>query len=180
MLKRKFGRTGHFSTIAILGGFVLSQATHNETDYIMEQVLRAEINHIDIAPSYGHAEARLGPWMKKTNTRDQFYLGCKTMERSYKGALDELHESLERLGTTYFDLYQIHAITTMQELDEVTQSGGALEAIIEARETGLTKHIGITGHGVDAPEIFIEALNRVKNYEGDWVLLPPEGGTVTP
>jgi aryl-alcohol dehydrogenase-like predicted oxidoreductase len=165
MEKRRFGRTGHMSSVAIFGGFALSEGTQAEADQVMEKVIEAGVNHIDIAPSYGHAEARLGPWMPRI--RDQFFLGCKTMERDKVGANKEMHESLKRLKTDSFDLYQIHAITNMNELDQATRSGAALDAMIEARKQGLTKHIGITGHGLEAPTVFLEALAR---FDFDTVL----------
>lgn len=167
MLKRRFGRSGHMSTIAIFGGAAFYEISQEEADRVMEQVIEAGINHIDIAPSYGQAEERVGPWMPRE--RERFFLGCKTMERTREGAWNELRQSLKRLQTETFDLYQFHAITTMEELDAVTMKGGALEAFEEARREGLIKHIGITGHGVNAPEIYIEALRR---YDFDSVLFP--------
>jgi aryl-alcohol dehydrogenase-like predicted oxidoreductase len=167
MLKRRFGRSGHMSTIAIFGGAAFYEISQEEADRVMEQVIEAGINHIDIAPSYGQAEERVGPWMPRE--RERFFLGCKTMERTKEGAWNELRQSLKRLQTEIFDLYQCHAITTMEELDSVTMKGGALEAFEEARREGLIKHIGITGHGVNAPEIYIEALRR---YDFDSVLFP--------
>jgi len=133
----------------------------------MEQVIAAGVNHIDVAPSYGIAEQRLGPWLGRE--RDRFFVGCKTMERSKAGAALELRQSLERLQIDYFDLYQLHAVTSMAELDEATRPGSALEAAIEARDVGLTRSIGITGHGVDSPAVFIEALRR---FDFDSVLFP--------
>jgi aryl-alcohol dehydrogenase-like predicted oxidoreductase len=133
----------------------------------MEQVIEAGINHIDIAPSYGQAELRVGPWMPRERSR--FFLGCKTMERTKQGAWDEMQRSLKLLQTESFDLFQAHAITTMEELDSVTMKGGALEAFVEARERGLTKYIGITGHGADAPKIYLEALRR---FDFDSILFP--------
>lgn len=167
METRTFGRTGHDSTVAIFGGFALSQATQEQADATMEQVINAGVNHIDIAPSYGIAEQRLGPWMRRQ--RERFFLGCKTMERDRAGAAAELQASLGRLQTDHFDLYQIHAVCTFDELDRATRKGGALEAILEAQQAGLTRFIGITGHGVDAPAIFIEALRR---FDFDSVLFP--------
>ncbi|MBN1149032.1 MAG: aldo/keto reductase [Anaerolineales bacterium] len=167
METRRFGRTGHMSSVAIFGGFAISQATQEEADRVVEMVIQAGVNHIDIAPSYGHAEERLGPWMSRE--RQRFFLGCKTGERSRQAAADELRASLKRLQTDYFDLHQIHAISTFNELDQVTRSGGALEALVEARQAGLTRHIGITGHGVDAPAIFLEALER---FDFDSLLFP--------
>lgn len=167
METRPFGRTGHNSSLAIFGAFAISQATQEQADATMEQVIAAGVNHIDVAPSYGIAEERLGPWMARE--RNNFFLGCKTMERERAGAAAELRRSLERLKTEAFDLYQIHAITTFEELDQATRSGGALDAILEARQAGLTRFVGITGHGLDAPAIFIEALQR---YDFDSVLFP--------
>ena len=167
MKTRRFGRTGHASTVAIFGGAAFWEVTQAEADAKMEQVIAAGVNHIDVAPSYGMAEERLGPWLARE--RDRFFLGCKTMERTKAGAADELRRSLERLRVDSFDLYQIHAITTRDELDQVTRPGGALEAILDARAEGLTRFIGITGHGLDVPAIFLEALRR---FDFDSVLFP--------
>lgn len=167
MEKRRFGRTNHMSTVAILGGFAFSKATQAEADAAMERVIAVGVNHIDVAPSYGLAEDRLKSWLAKE--RKRFFLGCKTKERNAAEAKADLHDSLQRLGVEAFDLFQIHGITTMEELDQVTRHGGALEAIVEAREEGLTRHIGITGHGVNAPAIFSEALRR---FDFDSVLFP--------
>ena len=167
MERRRFGRTDHLSTVAIFGAAAFWQISQEDADAVMESVIEAGINHIDVAPSYGQAEARIGPWMSRE--RRQFFLGCKTMERTREGAWKELRESLKRLQTETFDLYQCHAITTMEELDGVTRKGGALEAFVAARDEGLVKFIGITGHGVDAPKIYLEALKR---FEFDSVLFP--------
>jgi aryl-alcohol dehydrogenase-like predicted oxidoreductase len=167
MKTRRFGRTEHTSTVAIFGGAAFWDVTQAEADAKMEQVIAAGVNHIDVAPSYGTAEERLGPWLARE--RDRFFLGCKTMERTKAGAADELRRSLERLRVDSFDLYQIHAITTRDELDQATRPGGALEAILDARAEGLTRFIGITGHGLDAPAIFLEALRR---FDFDSVLFP--------
>jgi len=167
METRRFGRSGHMSTVAVFGAAALSQVTQAEADAAMEQVIVAGVNHIDVAPSYGIAEERLGPWMPRE--RDRFFLGCKTMERTKAGAAAEMRRSLERVQVEFFDLYQIHAITSFEELDSVTRPGGALEAILEARQAGLTRYIGITGHGVNTPAIFLEALRR---FDFDSVLFP--------
>lgn len=167
MEKRRLGRTGHLSTVAMFGGAAFWDASQTEADTVMEQVLAAGVNHFDVAPSYGKAEERLGPWMPRI--RNQIFLGCKTLERTREGAAAELRRSLARLKVDRFDLYQMHSITKMEELDKVLRPGGALDAIIEAREQGLTKYIGITGHGDDAPKIFREALRR---FDFDTVLFP--------
>lgn len=155
------------STVAIFGAVALQEISQVDADRVMEMVIEAGVNHIDVAPSYGQAEERIGPWMPRE--RGRFFLGCKTTERTKDGAWKELHESLTRLQTKTFDLYQLHAVNSMEKLDLVTMKGGALEALLEAREGGLTKFIGITAHGVDAPQIHLEALRR---FDFDSVLFP--------
>lgn len=167
MQKRRFGRTNHMSTLAVFGAVALGQLDQAMADKVVQQVIDAGLNHIDIAPSYGDAESRLGPWMPRI--QDDFFLGCKTTQRTKGGAIDEFHQSLERLQVSSFDLFQLHAITTMDELDQCTQTGGSLEGVNEMRAQGLTRFIGITGHGMQAPELFIEALRR---FDFDTVLFP--------
>jgi aryl-alcohol dehydrogenase-like predicted oxidoreductase len=167
MQTRRFGRTGHMSTVAILGAAAFSKASQAETDTAVEAAIAAGVNHIDVAPSYGWAETRLGPWLARERAR--FFLGCKTTERTRAGAAAELRGSLQRLQVEQFDLYQMHAVTTMAELDKVTAPGGSLEAAIEARDQGLTRYIGITGHGFESPVVFLEALRR---FDFDSVLFP--------
>lgn len=167
MEKRRFGRTGHMSTVAIFGAAAFSKVTQDQADASMQLVIDAGVNHIDVAPSYGDAESRLGPWL--STERDRFFLGCKTYERDKETAVAELRNSLELLQVDSFDLYQLHAVTSMEELDKATAAGGSLEAVIEAREEGLTRYIGITGHGVQSPAVFKEALRR---FDFDSVLFP--------
>jgi len=167
METRRFGRTGHMSTVAIFGAAAFSNVSQEDADKAMERIIEAGVNHIDIARSYGEAELRVGPWMPRE--RGRFFLGSKTTERTKEGAWKELQESLKRLQIEALDLYQIHAVTTMDELDAVTMKGGALEAFLEARQNGLTRFIGITGHGVNAPKIYLEALRR---FDFDTVLFP--------
>ena len=167
METRRFGRTGHMSTVAIFGAAAFWEIEQKDADRVMEMVIEAGVNHIDVAPSYGQAEQRIGPWMPRE--RGRFFLGCKTMERTKEGAWGEMQQSLKRLQTDHFDLYQLHAITSMEELDACTMKGGALETLFEAREQGLTRHVGITGHGINAPAIFIEALER---FDFDSIMFP--------
>jgi len=155
------------STLAIFGAAAFYTIDQANADKAFEQVLAAGINHIDVAPSYGDAEERLGPWMPQV--RDRFFLGCKTTERTKEGAAAELRRSLSRLQVDRFDLYQLHAVNTMDELDKATGPGGALEAVLDARREGLTRYIGITGHGHEAPAVFLEALRR---FDFDSVLFP--------
>ena len=167
MEKRKFGRTGHLSTVAIFGAAAFGKISQADADRVMEQVIAAGVNHIDVAPSYGQAEERIGPWMPRE--RDRFFLGCKTTERTMEGAWEEMQASRKRLQTDHFDLYQLHAVNSFEELDLVTGKEGALEAAVKARQEGLARFIGITGHGVDAPAIYLEALKR---FDFDSILFP--------
>jgi len=165
--RRRLGRTGHKSTVAIFGAAAFYQVTQAEADAAMERVIAAGVNHIDVAPSYGLAEECLGPWLARE--RDRFFLGCKTQERTKESSEAELRRSLERLQMDTFDLYQLHAVTSMEELDQVIGLAGALEAILDARAEGLARFIGITSHGVDAPAVLLEALRR---FDFDSVLFP--------
>jgi aryl-alcohol dehydrogenase-like predicted oxidoreductase len=167
METRRFGRTGHMSTVAIFGAAALYQADQAEADSAMQMIIDAGVNHIDVANSYGLAEELLGPWIPKV--RDQFFLGTKTEERTAEGARKHIERSLKLLRTDHVDLWQIHAVTKFEELDRATGPGGALETFVKAREEGLTRFIGITGHGMDAPAIYLEALRR---FDFDSVLFP--------
>jgi aryl-alcohol dehydrogenase-like predicted oxidoreductase len=167
MEKRRLGRTGHMSTIAIFGAAAFFDTTADVVDESMDRVIKAGVNHIDIAPGYNMAEQLMGPWIERE--RDRFFLGCKTMERTKDKAAAELARSLRILRTEKFDLFQLHAVATLEELDQVTRPGGALEAIVEARRQGLTDHIGITTHGHGAPIVLLEALRR---FDFDTVMFP--------
>jgi aryl-alcohol dehydrogenase-like predicted oxidoreductase len=155
------------STLAIFGAAALYDGTPEMTDLGMKYILDAGVNHIDIAPGYGKAEDLMGPWIEKT--RDKFFLGCKTELRTKAAAAEEFRRSLEKLHTDKFDLHQLHAVTSFEQLDEVTGVDGALAAIIEAKEEGLTDYIGITGHGNQVPMVFLEALRR---FDFDTLLFP--------
>lgn len=167
MLTRRFGRTGHQSTIVIFGAYAVGQISQSEADAVIESVLAHGVNHIDVAPSYHAAELRLGPWLERH--RDRFFLGGKTMERTGRGVREELERSLERLRVARLDLYQLHAVETMEQLAACLGPGGALEAILQAREEGLTRYIGITSHGLQAPAVEVAALER---FDLDSVLFP--------
>ena len=162
-----FGRTGHLSTRTIFGAAAFYSATQAEADPVLDVLLAHGINHIDTAASYGEAEKRLGPWMPRQ--RDRFFLATKTEERTRQGARESLHRSLERLQTDHVDLFQIHNLSDPQEWEIALGPGGALEAFSEAREQGLTRFIGITGHGLNIAALHRQALER---FDFDSVLLP--------
>jgi aryl-alcohol dehydrogenase-like predicted oxidoreductase len=162
-----FGRTGHLSTRAIFGAAAFWSTTPAEAAPVLDVLLEYGINHIDAAASYGEAEKCLGPWMPQH--RDRFFLATKTEERTRQGARESLHRSLELLQTDHVDLFQIHNLSDPQEWEIALGPGGALEAFIEAREQGLTRFIGITGHGTNIAALHRKALDQ---FDFDSVLLP--------
>lgn len=167
MERRRLGRTGHLSTVVTLGAAGIGRVEQDVADRAIQAALDCGVNHVDVAPSYGDAELRLSPWMPRL--RDRIFLGCKTRQRTRDAAKAELHRSLERLETDRLDLYQLHAVGKLHELDECTAKGGALEALVEAREEGLIRWLGITGHTHDAPSTHLEALRR---FDFDTVMFP--------
>jgi aryl-alcohol dehydrogenase-like predicted oxidoreductase len=165
--KRPFGRTGHLSTRTLFGAAALWSVTQAEADRMLEVLLDYGINHIDTAASYGDAELRLGPWMKRH--RGDFFLATKTEQRTYQGAWDELQRSLERLRVDYVDLWQMHVLVEPDDWDTAMGPGGALEAFVEARDKGLVRFLGVTGHGVTVAAMHKRSLER---FDFDSVLLP--------
>ncbi len=163
--KRPFGRTGREVTVLTLGGAGIGHLGQEEADRAIEIALKHGINMIDVAPSYGEAEVRLRPWLQRH--KDRFFLAEKTLERTKDGARGQLHSSLERLGVKNVDLYQMHAVKDFTDLDRALGQGGALEAFKEAKETGLIKHIGLTGH--EDVRVHMKALQM---FDFDSLLLP--------
>lgn len=167
MEKRRFGRTGHDSSVAIFGAAAFYEITQEKADEVLEYILTTEINHIDIAAGYRDAEDRSGSFLAKH--RSKYFLGGKTEKRTKKAAAKGLRESLKKLRVSEFDLFQMHGIVSIEELNQVMSKGGALEAILDAQREGLTRFIGITSHGWDTPVVLLEALKR---FDFDSVLFP--------
>lgn len=167
MEKRRLGRTGHHSTVVTFGTAGIGRVSQAAADKAVERILAHGVNHIDIAPSYGEAMERLAPWMPKI--REGVFLGAKTRERTRAAAQRNIEDCMRRLGAESFDLFQLHSVGTMADLDAVTASGGALEALVELRERGLTKWVGITGHGAEVPRVQLEALRR---FDFDTIMFP--------
>jgi aryl-alcohol dehydrogenase-like predicted oxidoreductase len=168
MEQRRLGRTGHLSSVVAFGSAGIGRVDQDVADRAIQTALDHGVNHVDVAPSYGEAELRLKPWMPRI--RDQIFLGCKTRERTRDAAKAELHRSLERLGVDRLDLYQLHSVGKLHDLEACLAPGGAVEALLEAREEGLVKWLGITGHTHDAPSTMLAALTRVDYF--DTVMLP--------
>ena len=162
-----FGRTGHQSTRVIFGAAALSRVSQADADRTMELILRHGINHIDTAASYGEAELRLGPWLAEH--RDRFFVATKTGERTAAAAYDEIRRSLERLRIDRIDLLQLHNLVDPGEWETALGPDGALAAARRARDEGLVRFIGVTGHGVTVAAMHARSLAR---YPFDAVLLP--------
>ena len=164
MEQRRLGRTGHRSTVAVLGGAAFGVVSADEAAAGFALAIERGVNHLDIAPRYGEAEARIGPHLPAV--RDQMFVACKTTRRNADGVRAQMEESLRRLQTDHLDLYQMHAVTTIGVLD---QRAAAFEVMARARDEGLCRFVGITGHDLEVPQTFLEALRR---YDLDTVMFP--------
>jgi aryl-alcohol dehydrogenase-like predicted oxidoreductase len=162
-----FGRTGHQSTRLLFGAAALGNVSQDEADQTMELIRAHGINHIDTAASYGDAELRLGPWME--THRGEFFLATKTGERTRAEAYNEIQRSLERLRTDQIDLIQLHNLVDEEEWRIAFSPGGALEGVIQAKDDGLVRFIGVTGHGVT---VAAQHFRSLQEYDFDSVLLP--------
>ena len=165
--KIPFGRTGHQSSRIIFGAAALFSGSQERADRLVETLLEHGVNHIDTAARYGDSELLLARPLAAH--RDRFFLASKTGERTYKGARDGIRKSLDRLQVEQLDLIQFHNLVDIDEWTVALGQGGALEAAIEAREEGLVRFIGVTGHGSSVARRHIESLER---FPFDSVLLP--------
>jgi len=165
--KQRFGRTGHISSSVIFGGAALAKSDQDEADRVLDLLFEFDINHIDTAAAYEDSELRIGPWMKKH--RKTFFLATKTRERTYPRAREQIRASLDRLCTDHLDMIQLHALIHPDEWEQALSAGGALEAAIEAREEGLVRFIGVTGHGWNVAAMHKRSLQR---FNFDSVLMP--------
>ena len=162
---RILGKTGERVSLIAFGGIVVMNAEPEHAAKVVAEAVDAGINYFDVAPSYGDAEVKLGPALKPF--RDQVFLACKTGERDRKGAEKELKQSLKRLQTDHFDLYQLHAITDVKgDVETALGKGGAMEAILEARRAGLIRYIGFSAHSSEA------ALAAMREFDFDIMMYP--------
>jgi aryl-alcohol dehydrogenase-like predicted oxidoreductase len=162
-----FGSTGHASSRTIFGAAALGSVSQTQADRTLELLVEHGVNHIDTAASYGDSELRLAPFLKRHP--GEFFLATKTGEREYKPAREEIRRSLERLGVDRFDLIQLHNLVDVIEWEWALREGGALDAAVEAREEGLVRFIGVTGHGLTVPTMHRRSLER---FPFDSILLP--------
>lgn len=162
--KRKYGKTNIMLSIIGFGGILVMNESQESANRIVAEAIDRGVNYFDVAPSYGNAEERLGPALKPY--RSSVFLACKTAKRTRDEAWSELQQSLKRLCTDYFDLYQLHAVTTLDEVNQIFGEGGAIEALIEAKEQGLVKHLGFSAHSEEA------ALALLSRFNFDSILFP--------
>jgi len=163
-----FGRTGHQSRRTLFGAAALSRVAQPEADAAFELLLEHDIDHIDVAASYGDAELRIAPWLAR-HGRDRFFIATKTGKRTYAEARDEIRLSLQRLGTDHVDLIQLHNLVAEDEWETAFSKDGALRAATEARDAGLARFIGVTGHGITVARQHLRSLER---FPFDSVLFP--------
>ncbi len=164
MERRRLGRTGHHSSLAVLGGAAFWDGDRAAAAAAFGAALDAGVNHLDVAPQYGRAQAVLGPLLAPV--RQRLFVACKTLRHRPDGVRAQLEESLTLLRCETFDLYQLHAVTDLAELDA---RAGAVEAVLATRDEGLCRFVGITGHEMTAPAAHREALRR---YDLDTVMFP--------
>jgi len=164
MDKRELGQTGEMLSTVGFGGILVMDVTPAQASQHVEEAIERGVNYFDVAPTYGNAEKRLGPALEPY--RDDVFLACKTGQRDREGAWEELHQSLDRLRTDHFDLYQLHAVTTLEEVDRIFAPGGALEAFREARDQGLVRYVGFSAHSEKA------ALALMEQFDFDTIMFP--------
>ena len=162
-----FGRTGHLSSRVVFGAAALGRMRQERADELLDVLLEFGVNHLDTAAGYGDSELRLAPWL--ATRRDEFFLATKTGERTGDGARAGLERSLERLGVGYVDLIQLHNLVEEDEWEVAHGPGGALEALVRARDEGLARFVGVTGHGLRIARMHTRSLER---FDYDSVLLP--------
>jgi aryl-alcohol dehydrogenase-like predicted oxidoreductase len=162
--KRALGKTGEMLSMIGFGGIVVDKATTEQAASRVKEAIDYGINYFDVAPSYGNAEEMLGPALEPY--RKDVFLSCKTGERKKDGSRRELEQSLKYLHTDHFDLYQLHAVTTLEDVDTIFGKGGAMETFVEARDEGKVKYLGFSAHSVEA------GLALMKGFDFDTILFP--------
>jgi len=162
--KRALGKTGEMLSIIGFGGIIVKDATPAEASAMVKLAIDSGINYFDVAPSYGDAEVKLGPALEPY--RKSVFLACKTGKRKKDDSRAELEQSLKNLGTDHFDLYQHHAVTSLEDVETILGPGGAMETFIEARKEGKVRFLGFSAHSVEA------ALALIDGYSFDTILFP--------
>ncbi|MHB1483818.1 MAG: aldo/keto reductase [Saccharofermentanales bacterium] len=164
MIKRKFGNTGFEITPVVYGGIISMQDGQDASDKYVSWAIDRGINYFDVAPSYGDAQEKLGNSLLPY--RKNIHLACKTHFRTKSEAQKDFEESFRLLQTDYFDVYQMHGLSSVEEVDQAFDVGGVMEMMVKAKEQGLVRNLGITCHSEAA------ALKAMSLYDFDTVLFP--------
>ena len=164
MQTREYGNTGQQLSIVAFAGIVVKNESTKDSSRYVSWAVDQGINYFDVAPGYGNAQNMLGPALEQY--RNDIFLSCKSNKRDAISARTDLENSLELLRTDHFDLYQLHAMSTMEELETVTGPGGALEVLVKARDEGLVKHLGFSAHSAEV------AIELIKRFDFDSILFP--------
>jgi len=164
MKKRVLGRTGENLSVVGFGGIIVSAETQQDANNYVAEAIDSGINYFDVAPTYGNAQDKLGPAL--VGKRNDIFLACKTENRTKDGARALLEESLKILKTDYFDLYQLHAVTTTEDVEKIFGVNGAFETFLKAKKQGLIKHIGFSAHSEEA------AIALMDRFDFDSILFP--------
>ncbi|HCE57475.1 MAG TPA: oxidoreductase [Prolixibacteraceae bacterium] len=162
--RRVLGKTGEKLSVIGFGGIMLNDNPQDFANELVAKSYELGVNYYDVAPGYGNAQERLGPALKPY--RKNCFLACKTQKRNAVEAQAELEDSLRKLETDYFDLYQLHALSSVNEVEQVFAPGGAMEVFVKAKKEGKVKYLGFSAHSVDA------ALLAMKNFDFDSILFP--------
>ncbi len=162
--KRILGRTGEKVSSIAFGGIMLNDHSPEFANEIVAKAIEMGVTYFDVAPSYGNAEEKLGPALKPY--RKDCFLACKTHERSREGAEKTLTQSLINLETDHFDLFQLHAITTRDDVEKAFAPGGAMEVIEKAKKDGKIRYVGFSAHSVEA------AMLAMEKYDFDTAMFP--------
>ncbi len=164
MEKRVLGKTGEELSIVGFGGIIVSAETQQDANNYVSEAIDSGVNYFDVAPTYGNAQDKLGPAL--VGKRKDVFLACKTENRTKDGARSLLEASLKTLKTDYFDLYQLHAVTTTEDVENIFGTNGAFETFLKAKQEGLIKHIGFSAHSEEA------AIALMDKFDFDSILFP--------
>jgi len=164
MEKRVLGKTGEYLSIVGFGGIIVAQVEQRDANNYVAEAIDAGVNYFDVAPTYFDAEDHLGPAL--VGKRNDIFLACKTEDRTKKGSEELLHKSLKKLKTDHFDLYQLHAVTTLEDVEQIFSPDGAMETYLKAKKDGLINHIGFSAHSEEA------AIALMERYDFDSMLFP--------
>jgi len=165
--KLSFGHTDHESTRVIFGAAAFWDTPQKDVDATMDMILQNGVNHVDTAASYGKSEQLLGDWIRRHGK--PFFLATKTDQRTRQTAYDQIRRSLDLLHVDQVDMIQLHALHEEPDWTTAFGAGGVIEAVVQAREEGLARFIGVTGHGVPVAEFHLRSLAQ---FDFDAVLLP--------